>query len=103
MVHWVSRATFLLGVAAMAVGEGCTSTKNTVAVSAPVVSVPVVSKAPAAPTAADPPPDNSIPIHHFIYVIQENISYDHYFGTYPGGDGIPPGVMFAYLPGGTPQ
>ena len=32
--------------------------------------------------------DQSIPIRHFIYIIQENITYDHYFGTYPGGNGF---------------
>src|SRR5271166_914476 len=48
-------------------------------------------------------PDDNIPIKHFIYIIQENITYDHYFGTYPGGDGIPPGTKLAYLPGGPPE
>jgi phospholipase C len=30
------------------------------------------------------------PIKHFIYLMQENHSFDNYFGTYPGADGIPP-------------
>jgi len=29
------------------------------------------------------------PIQHLIFIIQENRSFDHYFGTYPGADGIP--------------
>jgi len=33
-----------------------------------------------------------IPIEHFIFIIQENHSFDSYFGTYPGADGIPPGT-----------
>ncbi len=41
-----------------------------------------------------------IPIKHFVYIIQENISFDHYFGTYPGADGIPLNAKFAYSPGG---
>lgn len=41
-----------------------------------------------------------ISIEHFVYIIQENITFDHYFGTYPGADGIPAGAMFAYKPGG---
>src|SRR5438876_3693717 len=28
-------------------------------------------------------------IKHVIVVMQENRSFDHYFGTYPGADGIP--------------
>jgi phospholipase C len=40
-----------------------------------------------------------MPLNHFIYIIQENITFDHYFGTYPGADGIPKDAKFAYLPG----
>ena len=28
-------------------------------------------------------------IQHVIFVVQENRSFDHYFGTFPGADGIP--------------
>lgn len=28
-------------------------------------------------------------LDHLIFVVQENRSFDHYFGTYPGADGIP--------------
>ncbi|HEX6488344.1 MAG TPA: alkaline phosphatase family protein [Candidatus Dormibacteraeota bacterium] len=31
-------------------------------------------------------------IQHVIVVMQENRSFDEYFGTYPGADGLPPGV-----------
>jgi phospholipase C len=31
-------------------------------------------------------------LDHLIFIVQENRSFDHYFGTYPGADGIPPGV-----------
>ena len=31
-------------------------------------------------------------INHFVFIMQENRSFDSYFGTYPGADGIPPGV-----------
>ncbi len=31
-------------------------------------------------------------IQHFIFIIQENRSFDSYFGTYPGADGIPKGI-----------
>lgn len=29
------------------------------------------------------------PIKHFVYLMQESRSFDEYFGTYPGADGIP--------------
>jgi phospholipase C len=41
-----------------------------------------------------------IPVKHFIYIIQENITFDHYFGTYPGADGIPKDVKLSYEPDG---
>jgi phospholipase C len=42
-----------------------------------------VSKGQAAPAVKD------IPIKHVIIIFQENRSFDSYFGTYPGADGIP--------------
>jgi len=33
-------------------------------------------------------------IDHFVFIMQENRSFDSYFGTYPGADGIPAGVSF---------
>ena len=33
--------------------------------------------------------DARTPIHHFISLLQENHTFDNYFGTYPGADGIP--------------
>ena len=43
-----------------------------------------------------------IPLNHFIYVIQENISFDHYFGTYPGARGIPAGTKLPWIRGTKP-
>jgi phospholipase C len=31
-------------------------------------------------------------IRHVVIIMQENRSFDTYFGTYPGADGIPPGT-----------
>ncbi len=56
----------------------------------------------AAPAVADGS-GVKMPINHFIYIIQENISYDHYFGTYPGGNGIPVGTRLPERPGGPPE
>jgi phospholipase C len=43
---------------------------------------------------------SSIPIKHFIFIIQENHSFDNYFGTFPGANGIPVGTALANYPGG---
>jgi len=54
------------------------------------------------PMTKEAPVKHTIPVSHFVYIIQENISFDHYFGTFPGANGIPPGVKLAYQPGGAP-
>jgi phospholipase C len=49
------------------------------------------------PAQAGPPPAHraaeatatKTPIKHFIALMQENHSFDNYFGSYPGADGIP--------------
>jgi phospholipase C len=42
----------------------------------------------------------AIPIKHVVIIVQENRSFDEYFGTYPGANGIPMknGVPVACLP-----
>src|SRR6266576_3518711 len=39
-------------------------------------------------------------IQHVVVIMQENRSFDHYFGTFPGADGIPMqhGVAIVCLP-----
>lgn len=32
------------------------------------------------------------PIHHFLYLMQENHTFDNYFGTYPGANGLTNGT-----------
>jgi phospholipase C len=64
------------------------------AVTALVLGVSLLS-APAAgarPTTPTPPPGQAhttTPITHFIFMMQGDRSFDNYFGTYPGADGIP--------------
>src|SRR5487761_1015277 len=41
-----------------------------------------------APPRADPP-QGIHKIKHVVIIMQENRSFDSYFGTYPGADGIP--------------
>jgi phospholipase C len=55
-----------------------------------VLAVIAAAAMPAPAAAADPEPKT--PIRHFISLMQENHSFDNYFGTYPGADGIPDGV-----------
>ncbi len=47
----------------------------------------------AATSASPVNPDAGIQkIRHVVVIMQENRSFDSYFGTYPGADGIPPNV-----------
>jgi len=38
------------------------------------------------------------PIQHFVVLMQENHTFDNYFGTYPGADGIQPGFCMPVNP-----
>jgi phospholipase C len=44
---------------------------------------------PAGPTGDAQEAEGIEKIDHIIVIVQENRSFDHYFGTYPGADGIP--------------
>jgi phospholipase C len=53
---------------------------------------PALASAPATSPAAAPATDVNPDIHkiqHIVVIMQENRSFDTYFGTYPGADGIP--------------
>ena len=52
-----------------------------------VLAAALVGAEPAA-AAAQP----ATPIEHFVVLMQENHSFDNYFGTFPGADGIPPAI-----------
>ena len=54
-----------------------------------VAAPATAAAAPAESTPAEELPTNT-PIKHFVVLMQENHSFDNYFGTYPGADGIPP-------------
>jgi len=41
-------------------------------------------------TASTPRPRT--PIQHFVYLLQGDRTFDHYFSTYPGADGLPAGT-----------
>ncbi|GGV18602.1 phospholipase C 4 [Streptomyces litmocidini] len=56
-----------------------------------------------AAAATDPGPDSgtaaehraTTPVQHFVYLMQGPRTFDNYFGTYPGADGIPAGACQA--------
>jgi phospholipase C len=66
---------------------GCASTTPTPLGPALTSSAPTGGHAPSNETAG--PLTGIHKIQHVVVVMQENRSFDHYFGTYPGADGIP--------------
>ena len=54
------------------------------------------SLATAAPAANDSP--TKTPIKHLVVLMQENHTFDNYFGTYPGADGLPSGTKMPVDP-----
>ncbi|MDT5324701.1 MAG: phospholipase [Mycobacterium sp.] len=48
---------------------------------APAPQQPSTTAPPGASASADVP--TATPIHHLVVIFQENVSFDHYFGTYP--------------------
>jgi phospholipase C len=54
----------------------------------------------ASARADDPNPsdDTKTPIKHFLVLMQENHTFDNYFGTYPGAEGFPEGTCIPVDP-----
>jgi phospholipase C len=61
-------------------------------VAATVAALLVAGRAPTQSTPPPAAPPGLEKIQHFVFIMQENRSFDHYFGTYPGAEGTPPGV-----------
>jgi phospholipase C len=53
-----------------------------------LISAGIASIAPVRAAAAEVTPNT--PIEHLVVLMQENHSFDNYFGTYPGAEGFPP-------------
>lgn len=53
-----------------------------------VLSITGMSRVSAAQSGNGP----NTPIKHFIVIMQQNHTFDNYFGTYPGANGVPEGV-----------
>ncbi|MBI2238001.1 MAG: alkaline phosphatase family protein [Actinobacteria bacterium] len=56
---------------------------------AQTAGTPSASSPPSGSPTTSPEPRGIEKIEHVIFVVQENRSFDHYFGTFPGADGIP--------------
>ena len=65
-----------------------------------VVAAAFVILSAAAQSAAESKDDSIHKIRHVVIIMQENRSFDSYFGTFPGADGIPMrnGVPTACIP-----
>ena len=82
--HWFSRrpgtAALSAGVAVTIALAGCTSSGR---------PAPAAEQVTGGPSGTYVVPAGIHKIKHVIIVMQENRSFDSYFGTYPGADGIP--------------
>ncbi len=52
-----------------------------------------------APQSGQPTPQTTTPIKHVVVIFQENVAFDHYFGTYPNATNPPGEPTFKPLPG----
>jgi phospholipase C len=94
----VKRIIPLLVIAVLLIGCGApqAQVENQNNSNAPGPSVPVQVQTPSATfltnQATNTQPDLAVArakIKHIVIIMQENRSFDEYFGTYPGADGIP--------------
>ena len=79
-------ATVAAVLAAALLAAACTRS------SAGAPASPIEPAAVANASPGDRPIDPAAGIQnldHLIFIVQENRSFDHYFGTFPGADGIP--------------
>jgi phospholipase C len=51
------------------------------------------------PSSPVPTPSRAVNIQHIVVIFQENVSFDHYFGTYPNALNLPGETPFSALPG----
>ena len=79
------RASLLALATVVAAACSPSSSPTSPTASAPTSSAGVTPSS----STAQPPPPGLETIDHLIFIVQENRSFDHYFGTFPGADGIP--------------
>jgi phospholipase C len=87
-IQWVLGLLILLSAC---LGPAVPSTEPLSTLTAPITSI----------TQSTPISNGLEKIQHFVFIMQENRSFDSYFGTYPGAEGIPAGVCLED-PNGTP-
>jgi phospholipase C len=68
------KSLFVWGIVAVLIAAGCSPPKTTTTTTT-IATATGLNK-----------------IKHFVFIMEENKSFDHYFGTYPGAYGIPDGV-----------
>jgi phospholipase C len=79
-----------LAAAVALLAAGCTSSAgHPAAVPTPTASVSAPASGSPGPTPAPTATQAAGKIGHVIIIMQENRSFDSYFGTYPGADGLP--------------
>ena len=66
-----------------------TINQTTTAILAPTTESQSSTSLPSTIQASVSTPQGLDKIKHFVFIMQENRSFDSYFGTYPGADGIP--------------
>jgi phospholipase C len=69
-----------------AVAPTNTSVSQTAATPAPLATATTTASAPA---GSDPLSQARLRIKHIVVIMQENRSFDTYFGTFPGANGFP--------------
>ena len=86
--RWRNRCTALFAVLLLGLVESCGG------------GGPPIERVSGGPTGSYVVPDGIHKVKHVVVIMQENRSFDTYFGTYPGADGLPMnnGVPTACVP-----
>jgi phospholipase C len=94
ITYTVSGAVVLMSLVFVVLVSQHTTGAQTVPTTTSTAPTPTAITAVAAETSTEERDlsPTATPIKHFITLMQENHSFDNYFGTYPGADGIPPGT-----------
>src|SRR4051812_23656674 len=64
-----------------------------VATAAGLVAVVTTATSGTGVDASSHPANVATPIQHLVVIFQENVSFDHYFGTYPNVNGLTPALL----------